>query len=267
MLEQLCIVPGTMADLPRHDPRATVGIAGEAEGRARLRIVELELAELQRRLSAEATRSAMLILEGIDAAGRDATIRSLLRALDPQGVRVVSFQGGDGGGRRHDFLWRIHGSCPARGEMAIFARSHYEDVGWERALRRVDADTCERRYRHIREFERLLVDEGTAVVKAHLHISKEEQRARLQTRVDTPTRRWRVEPSDLELHRRWEECEQVHDEVLTATSTTWAPWYVVPAEHPWVRDLAVAELLVGAIRRIAPEPVSPDPGLIGLAVG
>ena len=155
----------------------------------------------------------------------------------------------------------MHALCPARGEIAIFNRSHYEDVVAVRVRRIVEDEVWRRRYEHIRAFERMLVDEGTTVVKVFLHVSKDEQRVRLQERLDDPEKRWKFRAGDLDDRRRWDEFVEAYEDAIRETSTESAPWYVVPADHNWARNLAVAQILVDALERLDPRLPEPDPAV------
>jgi PPK2 family polyphosphate:nucleotide phosphotransferase len=166
----------------------------------------------------------------------------------------------------HDYLWRIHAVTPSRGILGVWNRSHYEDVVTARCIDVIDERQCRKRYRHLRNFERMLTDEGFSVVKVFLHISKDEQRARLQARIDDPEKNWKFRHSDVEARKHWERYQQQYEEAISATSTSWAPWYVVPADHKWVRDVAVAALLVDVFTRLDPAIPDPEEGLEGLVV-
>jgi PPK2 family polyphosphate:nucleotide phosphotransferase len=265
-LEQLRIEPGSAPKLDKRDPDVRIGAPSKQDGLARLQELVERLSVLQGRLAAESTRSVLLVLQGIDASGKDGTIRHVLSGVNPQGCRVVSFDVPTGPELAHDYLWRVHAQCPARGELAVFNRSHYEDVVAVRVRGLVTEHVWRRRYEHIRGFERLLVDEGTTVLKVFLHVSHEEQGRRLQERLDNPEKRWKFRPGDLDDRKRWADYMTAYEDALRETSTTWAPWYVVPADHNWVRNLAVAEILVDAFERLDPQLPKADPGLDGVKV-
>jgi len=166
----------------------------------------------------------------------------------------------------HDYLWRVHAAAPARGILGVWNRSHYEDVVAARCIGAIDDEQCRLRHRHIRSFERMLSEEGTSVVKVFLHISKDEQRARLQARIDDPAKNWKFKHSDIDARAEWDDYQARYEEAITATSTDWAPWYVVPADHKWVRDVAVATLLVDVFSELDPQIPDPEAGLEGLVV-
>ena len=266
VIARLRVTPGTAAGLAARDPGDRLGMSRKQEGRAVQEHLFEELDALHDRLWAEATRSVLLVLQGMDTAGKDGVIRKVLTGLDPQGVRVSSFKAPSENERAHDYLWRIHAQCPPRGQLGVFNRSHYEDVVAAPLGGHVDPARCEPRYRHLREFERMLVDEGTHVVKAFLHISRAEQRERLQARLDDPEKRWKFQQGDLAVRERWDEYQAAYERAITETSTDWAPWYVIPADHKWVRDVAVASVLVEAVRALDPQFPPPDPDLDGIVV-
>jgi PPK2 family polyphosphate:nucleotide phosphotransferase len=166
----------------------------------------------------------------------------------------------------HDYLWRVHAVCPARGQVGIFNRSHYEDVVIVRVKELVPREVWKRRYAQIRDFERLLVEEGTTIVKVLLHISKDEQRERLQQRLDDPSKTWKFRLGDLDDRKHWDAFQAAYEDALTETSTEWAPWYVVPANSKWVRNIAVARMLVGILKEMNPQVPAPQAGLEGIVV-
>ena len=225
-----------------------------------------QLADLQARLAAEGTRGVLLVLQAMDAGGKDGVIRSVFTGINPQGVQVHGFKVPAGRETQQDYLWRVHQVCPGQGEIGIFNRSHYEDVLVVRVHGFVPEERWRRRYRHIREFERVLADEGTTVVKVMLHISSDEQRQRLQDRVDDPAKRWKFRAGDLDDRKRWDDYQAAYEEALTETSTEWAPWYVVPADRNWVRDLAVARILEHHLSALDPQYPDADPSIVGTTV-
>lgn len=265
MLEQLRVAPGDAARLHDRDPRHTLGLDKE-DGKRRLEELRLRIDELQYRLYAEAQKSVLLVLQGMDASGKDGVIRSVCNGVNPQGVQVASFKAPVGDELRHDYLWRVHAVLPARGRIGVFNRSHYEDVVTVRALELASPEVWSRRAGHIREFERMLVDEGTAIVKVYLHVSSEEQRRRLQERIDDPRKRWKFRPEDLHARARFDAFSVAYEEAITETSTAWAPWHVVPADRNWVKAYATAALLCEALERLDPQLPQPVEGIEGLQV-
>jgi PPK2 family polyphosphate:nucleotide phosphotransferase len=265
-VRSLRVEPGKPAGLDKRDPGDRLGRAGKEAGIALLDEQVERLSFLHNRLWAEAQRSLLLVLQGIDASGKDGTIRQVLTGLNPQGCRAVSFKEPTSAELGHDFLWRVHAACPSRGEIVVFNRSHYEDVVAVRVRGLAPATVWKRRPHDICEFERMLVDEGTTIVKVFLHVSRDEQRKRLQERVDNPEKSWKFRLADLEDRAHWDEYMAAYEDVLSETSTGWAPWYVVPADHNWVRNLAVAELLVHTLEELDPQLPPPEPGLSGLQI-
>ena len=253
MLDALTISSGSAADLERRDPRDTLDLPGKDEAGKLLDELLEELSSLQERLYAEGKRSVLLVLQGLDASGKDGTIRRVFTGVNPQGCHVTSFKAPSPIELAHDFLWRVHANCPARGMIGIFNRSHYEDVVTVGVLGLAPEEVWRPRPERIVEFERLLTDEGTTVLKCFLHLSPEEQRERFAARLADPAKRWKHNPKDEETSRRFGEYVAAYDETITATSTEWAPWYVIPADRNWVRNHAVATVLVEALRRLDPQ--------------
>jgi PPK2 family polyphosphate:nucleotide phosphotransferase len=213
---------------------------------AELRTAELNqrLLERQELLYADGRHKFLVVLQALDAGGKDGTVRNVFRGVNPSGVRVASFKKPSDHELAHDYLWRIHQHAPANGEMVIFNRSHYEDVLVVRVLGLVPDERWRRRYKHIKHFERMLADEGTTIVKLFLNITKDEQRKRLQSRLDDPTKNWKFEMVDLENRKHWDAYQEAFEEAIARTATGFAPWYVVPADKKWFRNLVISEILV-----------------------
>jgi PPK2 family polyphosphate:nucleotide phosphotransferase len=262
---RLRVEPGSPAGLADRDPRDTLGLEKES-GKELLGALHERLEVLQQRLYAEAERSVLLVLQGLDASGKDGVIRSVFGGLNPQGCKAVSFRVPTATELAHDYLWRVHALLPARGEIGVFNRSHYEDIVAVRMHRLAPEAVWRKRSGHIREWERMLDDEGTALVKVFLHVSKEEQRERLQERIDDPEKRWKFRRDDLKVRERFDEYVAAYEDALTETSTDWAPWYVVPADRNWLKAAAVAQLLVDALERLDPHLPAPEPGSESLQV-
>jgi PPK2 family polyphosphate:nucleotide phosphotransferase len=266
MIDRLRIKPGSKAGIAQRDARDTLGIADKAAGRKRLAKVHEKLSDLQARLYAESRHSVLLVLQGLDASGKDGVIRTVFTGLNPQGCRVSSFKAPSAAELARDYLWRVHAVVPARGEIGIFNRSHYEDVVTVGLLDLVPKKVWQRRPEHIRAWERMLADEGATIVKVFLNVSKDEQRTRLQERVDDPAKRWKFRVEDLDVRRRFDEHVAAWESVINETSTDYAPWHVVPADRNWVKSLAVAELLLDALERIDPKMPAAAEGVEGLVV-
>jgi PPK2 family polyphosphate:nucleotide phosphotransferase len=260
LIEELRVQPGQSAGLTTRDTRETFGL-DKATAKARRKELVERLSVLQQRLYAEGERSLLLVLQGLDASGKDGVIRRVSTGLNPMGCRAVSFKAPTSTELAHDFLWRIHATLPERGQIGIFNRSHYEDIVTVRMLGLVPENVWKRRPRDVNAFERTLVDEGTTIVKVFLNVSKEEQAQRLQERLDDPEKRWKFRTSDLETRKQFDQYVAAYDEAITATSKSWAPWHVVPADRNWVKSLAVATLLVDALERMDPKLPDPEPGI------
>jgi PPK2 family polyphosphate:nucleotide phosphotransferase len=265
VLEGLRVDPGSAAGIAERDPGDKLG-TDKHDAEKRLETLVDRIAELQYRLYAEDRHSVLLVLQGLDAAGKDGVVRRVFQGVNPTGVEVTSFKVPAGPETEHDYLWRIHAAVPARGKLGVFNRSHYEDVVAVRMHELAPEEVWRRRYEHIREFERMLVDEGTSVLKVFLNVSGEEQRRRFQERIDDPEKRWKFRRDDLAVRERFDEWIGAWEDALTETSTEWAPWYVVPADRNWVKALAVAELVALALERLDPQLPAPEAGLEGLEI-
>jgi PPK2 family polyphosphate:nucleotide phosphotransferase len=252
-------------DLTEHDPAETFGWDKEW-AKTELDRVMGEVDRLQARMFAGEDAALLVVLQAMDAGGKDGTIRTVMRYLNPAGVDVNAFGVPSEEERSHDYLWRVHHHTPPKGTIGVFNRSHYEDVLVVRVKGLVPDDVWRRRYRHIREFERMLADEGTHVVKLFLNISAEEQRERMQDRIDDPEERWKFRSGDLDDRALWPEYMRAFRDALRETSTDAAPWYVVPADRKWVRNLVVAQILLHHLSVIDPELPAPEPGIDGTIV-
>ncbi|NML33436.1 PPK2 family polyphosphate kinase [Paraburkholderia antibiotica] len=212
--------------------------------RARLSEIGTQLDNLQERLHAQKQRRVLLVLQGMDTSGKDGTIRAVFHEVDPLGLRIVPFKAPTPVELAHDFLWRVHAQAPAAGELTIFNRSHYEDLLVPTVLGELKADAFEQRCCHIREFEEMLADSGTTILKCMLHISKDEQRERLQSRIDDPNKHWKFDLADLEARKQWDAYQSAYRDTLAVTSTEYAPWYVIPADSKMHRNVMIGELLL-----------------------
>ncbi len=257
--QALRVRPGSRLRLARLDPAATHGWDKETAAPELDRQLG-RLADLQDRFWAESKRSVLVVLQGIDAAGKDGTINKVMEAFNPQGCPVTSFKVPSAEELAHDFLWRIHKATPRKGEIGIFNRSHYEDVLVVRVHDIVPKAVWSKRYDQINDFERILTANGTTIVKFFLSIDREEQRKRFQARYDDPTKRWKFSMADLAERERWDDYQAAFDDALTRTSTETAPWYVIPANRKWFRNLAVATILAETIAGLRPRypPVADD---------
>ncbi|WP_372788361.1 PPK2 family polyphosphate kinase [Paraconexibacter sp.] len=261
------IKPRTKLDLSRIDTRSTAGAPGDKQQtKDASAVLRARLAQLQARLYAEGEQSLLLVLQAMDAGGKDGTVRSVFAGVNPQGVRVVSFKAPSQEELAHDFLWRIHAQAPHHGEIAVFNRSHYEDVLVVRVHSLVPEEIWRPRYQRIRAFEDLLTVANTKIVKVMLHISKEEQRERLQERVDDPVKRWKFNAGDLEERRYWDDYQAAFTEAIARTTTHACPWYVVPGDRNWYRDWAVLTILVDTLERMDPRFPAAAEGVVGTIV-
>jgi PPK2 family polyphosphate:nucleotide phosphotransferase len=201
-------------------------------------------AKLQEKLYAARNQKLLLVLQGMDTAGKDGTVRALFSQINPMGLRATAFAAPTERERARDFLWRVHAHVPGNGEIAIFNRSHYEDVLVPRVLGDIDGKACKRRYAHIRDFERMLSETGTTIMKVFLHISKDEQRKRLEARLDDPEKHFKFDPTDLSVRQQWDDYQRAYEDAISATDADHAPWYIVPADSKTHRNLIIAHLLL-----------------------
>ncbi len=232
------------------------GGLSKQRGQALLLDLQEQLAELQERLYAEGQQALLIVLQARDAGGKDGTVKRVISTFNPNGVQISNFKVPTEEERAHDFLWRVHARVPRSGMVGVFNRSHYEDVLVTRVHGLIDHATVERRLKHIRAFESLLVGARVRVVKFYLHISPEEQRQRLKARLDDPDKRWKFNFSDLEERSYWAEYTAAYEAALT-TSTTSAPWYVIPADHKWFRNLLISQVLLHTLKEMNPQFPTP----------
>ncbi len=260
------VEPGTDAGLAGIDTRSTDGAPGDrSKTQTASKDVYRQLAGLQERLYAEGERSLLVVLQALDAGGKDGTIKHVFRGLNPAGCRVVSFKVPSQEERSHDFLWRAHAKAPAKGDVVVFNRSHYEDVLIVRVHDLVPEEVWRPRYGFINDFEANLAAAGTRIVKLFLHISQEEQAERFQARLDDPSKHWKFRKGDLAERARWDDYLAAFEEAVTRTSTPHAPWYVVPADRKWYRNWAVGRILVETLEDMAPQ-YPPGEDLTGVVV-
>jgi PPK2 family polyphosphate:nucleotide phosphotransferase len=242
--------PDAKLKLNKLDPAYTGKHESEAEAKEETEHYLKKLTHQQALLYAEHKHAILIVLQAVDAAGKDGTIKHVFGPINPQGVRVASFKQPTPLELAHDFLWRVHPQAPGRGEIAIFNRSHYEDVLVTRVHRLIDKATWTVRYQRIRDFEALLVENKTTVLKFFLHISKEEQLARFAQRLDDPARNWKISEADYSEREFWDDYVKAFEDAIHATSTPDAPWYVIPSNHKWFRDLAVSQIISDAMEEL-----------------
>jgi PPK2 family polyphosphate:nucleotide phosphotransferase len=261
------VTPGSAASLVDRDPRATTGFSGKKDqARAELPELRQRLDVLQHRLWAESKRGVLLVLQGLDTSGKDGTIKNVFKGVNPQGVKVWSFVKPSPLELAHDYLWRVHLRTPTRGSINIFNRSHYEDILVVRVNNLVPEERWSRRYDHIRNFERMLSDEGTVIIKLFLNISKDEQKDRLQARVNNELKNWKFDEGDLETRKKWDDYQEAYEVALTETSTENAPWYVVPADRKWFRNLLVSTIMVKTLEDMDIKKPPPNRFIEGLVI-
>ena len=243
--------PGTRIELKDFDPDDTHLVdGGKSAGREKNAEMQGKLDELQEVLFAAKKEKVLIVLQGMDTSGKDGAIRHVAGAFDPQGVRVVSFGKPTEEELAHDYLWRVHRHVPAKGEIVLFNRSHYEDVLVVRVHDLAPKSVWSKRFDQINAFEKMLAESGTTILKFFLHISNEEQRERLQARVDDPTKRWKFQHGDLDVRKHWDEYRRAYEDVLSKTSTKWAPWHIVPANKKWYRDFVVGSVVIDALEKL-----------------
>jgi len=247
---RLRVKPGAKVALADIDPAGTHGFEKGRDLEAALAKNIARIDELQYLMYAEHRRALLVVLQGIDASGKDGTIRHVMTGFNPQGCRVTPFKAPTPEELSHDFLWRIHHVVPGKGDVAIFNRSHYEDVLVVRVHELVPAPVWNRRYDQINDFERYLAENGVVIVKVFLHISKDEQKRRLERRIEDSTRQWKVALSDFEERKRWKDYQRAYEDAITKCNTKDAPWYVVPADKKWFRNLAVSQILVETLEAL-----------------
>ena len=243
------VEPGSQVDLAEIDPGSTDAFkGGKKDAEKVFPKLNARLEEMQELLWAEHRHKVLIVLQGTDTSGKDGTIRHVFEGVNPTGVRVASFKAPSPEELEHDFLWRVHPKVPGCGEMVIFNRSHYEDVLVVRVHHLASETVWRKRYDQINDFERLLAETGTTILKFFLHISKDEQKERLQARIDDPAKRWKFRKGDLADRERWDDYQAAYEDALSKTSTEHAPWYVVPSDRNWYRNLVIATILDEALK-------------------
>lgn len=261
------VEPGKKVQLGERDPGDTGDFKGGKEkGLKAVEKLNKELQELQELLYAEGRHKVLVVLQAMDTGGKDGTIRHVFEGVNPQGVKVASFKVPTSEELAHDFLWRAHKVVPANGEMVIFNRSHYEDVLVVRVHNLAPKEVWSKRYDQINAFEEMLAENGTTILKFFLHISKEEQKERLQARLDDPSKHWKFSVGDLEERKLWNDYQQAYEDVLNKTSKKHAPWYVVPADRKWYRDLVISTVLVDTLKDLKMKYPEPKDNLEGVVV-
>jgi len=267
-MKEYRVKPDSQLSLDTCDPDDTGEYKKTDQGKEKAKAITAQLIgrldEMQERLYANGDRAVLIVLQGMDTSGKDGTIKSVMSGLNPQGCKVVAFKTPSSEELGHDFLWRVHQKAPSKGQIGIFNRSHYEDVLITRVHGLVSDKIVKQRFNQIKEFEELLHENGTTILKFFLHISKDEQKERLEERIRDPEKRWKFNEGDLEERKLWKDYMAAFEDVMTATSTDHAPWYIVPANRKWYRNLVVADRVVEALEALklktppAPEGVNFD---------
>ena len=254
---------GDRISLKKIDPERTSPENLERdEGEREFLVLKEKLIHLQEKLFAENRQKILIVLQAMDTGGKDGAIRHVFSGINPQGVRVVSFKAPSPDELAHDYLWRVHSKVPGRGEIVVFNRSHYEDVLVVRVHNLVPEKTWKKRFAHINDFEKMLTDEGITMLKFYLHIDRDEQRKRLQERLDDPAKHWKFNPGDLKERVLWDDYMTAYEEMIERTSTAHAPWFIIPSNRKWYRNLAIARILNHTLESLDMQfpniPIAPD---------
>jgi PPK2 family polyphosphate:nucleotide phosphotransferase len=266
-MKKYLVEPGAHIKLADWDPNDK----GEFKGHKQQALEETEklnqkLGDLHELLYAEHKHKILVVLQAMDTGGKDGTIRHVFNGVDPQGARVANFKEPTAEELDHDYLWRVHKQVPAKGELVIFNRSHYEDVLIVRVHNLVPAEVWGRRFEQINAFEQMLTETGTTILKFYLHIDQEEQKQRLQARLDDPNKHWKFRRGDLQERKLWPEYRKAYEDVLNKTSTPAAPWYIVPANHKWYRNWVISSILVETLEGLQMKFPEPDENLEGIVI-
>lgn len=252
--------PGSKIRLKDYDPDDK-GKLSKDKAKAETDVLQERMQALQERLYAEGKQALLIVLQAMDTGGKDGVIRKVFEGINPQGVRVAAFKAPTPEELAHDFLWRIHEETPPKGYIGIFNRSHYEDVLIVRVNNLVPPEVWQKRYEHINAFEKLLADSGTRIIKFYLHISKDEQKKRLQDRLDTPEKQWKFSLGDLPVRERWDDYMTAYEDAITKCNTEHAPWHIIPANNKWYRDWLIANVIVETLESMNPQYPPPEAGL------
>ena len=255
------IEPGSRVNLSKIDPDDSGGFADKETAKAALKSVRKRIGDLQERLYAESNQSLLIVLQATDTGGKDGTIKAVFKGINPQGCRVQAFKPPTAEESAHDFLWRIHQHTPGKGMITVFNRSHYEDVLVVRVKQLAPEAVWSKRYTAINDFERILAENGTRILKFYLHISKEEQRERLQARLDDPAKHWKFATGDLGDRELWDEFQRAFEDAIGKCSTRDAPWFVIPANRKWARNIAIAEIVASTLEEMNPRFPEAEEGL------
>lgn len=256
---------GKKVSLKHFDPGYSGDMTRES-AQAALESLQARMAVLQEKLYAQGTQSMLIVLQAMDAGGKDGTIKNVFASVNPQGVTVHSFKVPSTLELAHDFLWRVHQQAPGKGYIGIFNRSHYEDVLVVRVNNIVPEDVWRKRFDHINNFERLLADNGTRILKFFLYISKDEQKKRLQDRLDDPNKHWKFSMGDLPVRQQWDAYMEAYEDALTRCNTDYAPWFIIPANRKWYRNYVVTRAIVEALEDMKPDYPPAEEGLDSVVI-
>jgi PPK2 family polyphosphate:nucleotide phosphotransferase len=256
--ERFAVQGGKAFSLAKIDPRDERGFESKEKAKVQVKEDAEAIDRLQDRLYAEGERSLLVVLQGIDCSGKDGTVRAVFNTCGPIGVEVTPFRAPSEEERAHDYLWRAHKACPRKGIIGIFNRSHYEDVLVVKVKKLADPEAIARRYEEINQFEKMLTDNGTRILKFMLHISREEQGERLRERVSDPTKRWKFNPDDLEDRKLWDQYMAAYETAVKRCSTAHAPWHVIPADRNWTRNAAIGRIVRETLEEMAPKYPAAD---------
>lgn len=266
-MKRYLVEPGKKIVLAERNPSDTKAFEGGKEkGLMALQELNLELQALQEVLYAEQKHRVLVVLQAMDTGGKDGAIRRVFEGVNPQGVKVASFKVPTPEEMAHDFLWRVHKVVPGNGDLVIFNRSHYEDVLVVRVHEYVPKSVWKKRYDQINEFEKLLAENGTTILKFFLHVDKDEQKERLQARLDDPSKHWKFRLGDLEERKLWDQYQEAYEDVFNKTSTEYAPWYIVPANRKWYRDLVISTVLVNTLKDLKMKYPESEENLNGVVI-
>ena len=265
-LERYWVKPGSEIDFSKFNSGEKSLFNGEnkSDFEPQFKILQDQLQDLQKILYAQNKHRILVVMQAMDTGGKDGCIKHVFSHIDPQGIHVRSFKKPSEEELSYDFLWRVHSKVPHLGQLVIFNRSHYEDIIAVRVKKLFPDEVWKRRQRHVVEFERMLAEEGTTIVKIFLHISKDEQKRRLETRLENPAKHWKFNPDDLADRARWDDFMAAYEDVMAKTSTSFAPWFIVPADRKWYRNLCVARIMLDTMKKLDMKlpQVDWDPGAI-----
>lgn len=266
-MDRYRVQPGQKINLSKIDPNdKSIFPMGKKVGKEHLKQLNKELEALQELLYAEGKQKVLIVLQAMDTGGKDGTIRHVFEGVNPQGVKVASFKAPTKQELAHDYLWRIHKHTPGKGEIVIFNRSHYEDVLVVRVHNLVPEDVWCKRYEHINAFEKTLADEGTTILKFYLHIDQDEQKERLQSRLDEPDKNWKFSLGDLEERKLWDQYTAAFEAALEKTSTDHAPWYVIPSNRKWYRNLVISTIIIEKLKSLKMSYPEAEDDLSGVVI-